>query len=235
MTSHTRSGECAAFTLIELLAVMAIILVLAALIINIAGSAQYNSAKARATSEISAMSTALESYKADNGAYPSESTTVNGGSPTTEVLDAQDSSYTDPSKYVEASEFLYQALAGYTLSGSSGSSGTTGNGQTFSVSKRYINFRPDQLHATGSATVASPTSPYMYIIDPFGFSYGYSTVYAATQAANQASSQPSTTTATKGYNPTFDLWSTAGYASGGKSTPSNLGSSSISSLWIKNW
>ena len=48
------------------------------------------------------------------------------------------------------------------------------------------------------------------IADPFGYSYGYST-------ACQAS--PS-----KGYNPTFDLWSTADGMAG-----------TDESKWIKNW
>ena len=231
---HARSR--AAFTLIELLTVMAIILVLAGLIISIAGSAQYNAAKSRATSEIKGMETGLESYKTDNGVYPSDSANANGGSmPTTEKLDAQDiADYKDPSTYVNASEFLYQALAGYQV-----------NGGTATFTKKYMDFTPAQLHvagnATGSSTVASSSSPYMYIMDPFGFSYGYSTIYAVTQAANNASSPPVTTPITTGYNPTFDLWSTGGYATGGKSTPSPLptgysnAAAYYNAIWIKNW
>ena len=62
-----------AFTLIELLTVIAIILVLAGLLLHIAGSANYKSSLARAQAEIQAISTALESYKADNGTYPRNS------------------------------------------------------------------------------------------------------------------------------------------------------------------
>jgi len=56
-----------------------------------------------------------------------------------------------------------------------------------------------------------------FVRDPFGNSYGYST-------ANQA--DPST-----GYNPTFDLWSTAGTASSPTPTPP----AKQQDLWIKNW
>ena len=66
----------------------------------------------------------------------------------------------------------------------------------------YIVFKPDQLSpASGNVT---------YIKDPFGNSYGYSTANAAD--------------ATRGYNPTFDLWSTGGTSTG-----------MDQSHWIKNW
>lgn len=61
------------FTLIELLVVIAIIAILAALVLNTAGYIQKKGARARAESEIAALSAALESYKADNGDYPSVS------------------------------------------------------------------------------------------------------------------------------------------------------------------
>ncbi len=229
----------AAFTLIELLAVMAIILVLAGLILNIAGSAQYNSAKSRATSEIAAMSNALESYKSDNGAYPTDSST-------TEVLDAKNvQAYHDPATYIKASQFLYQVLAGFPpTSSSSSNSGSGTPTATPTAAKVYMNFRPDQIHPINASDVVSVHSASMYLIDPFGFSYGYSTIYAATTAANQASASTTGTATTPqpvttGYNPTFDLWSTAGYAGGGKSTPTGMPGASdaanYSTLWIKNW
>jgi general secretion pathway protein G len=58
------------FTLIELLVVITIIAILAALILSTAGGIQKKAARDRAKAEISALSTALESYKADYGDYP---------------------------------------------------------------------------------------------------------------------------------------------------------------------
>ena len=52
--------------------------------------------------------------------------------------------------------------------------------------------------------------------DPFGNSYGYSTAYQA---------DPS-----KGYNPTFDLWSTANYQ-----LPTSNPTPTPQDFWIKNW
>jgi hypothetical protein len=68
-------------------------------------------------------------------------------------------------------------------------------------SKAYFAFKPNQLFPQDQ------TQAVTYVRDPFGNSYGYST-------AQQ-------TTPTKGYNPTFDLWSTA--------------NSTNPAQWIKNW
>src|SRR5579864_6895527 len=62
-------GE-AAFTIIELLVGIAIIIVLGSLDLSTVGYVQKKGARARAEAEIVAMSVALESYKADNGIYP---------------------------------------------------------------------------------------------------------------------------------------------------------------------
>ena len=60
----------AAFTLIEMMAVMVIIALLAGIVIGTAGYIQRKAATARAEAEIHAMEMALESYKNDNGGYP---------------------------------------------------------------------------------------------------------------------------------------------------------------------
>ena len=73
----------------------------------------------------------------------------------------------------------------------------------------YFPFSPNMLLPKDQAQAVSA------IADPFGHSYGYST-------ANQVSSS-------KGYNPTFDLWSTAGTGMGSTSNPSPQ------EQWIKNW
>ena len=69
-----------AFTLIELLVVIAIIGILAGLVLATAGYVQKKSALARAESEIAAISTALEGYKAEYGAYPSNAVAGAAGS-----------------------------------------------------------------------------------------------------------------------------------------------------------
>ena len=68
-----------AFTLLELLVVVAIIGILAGLLLNTAGYVQRKGAMSRAEAEIAALTVALENYKADHGDYPVASN-VNGTS-----------------------------------------------------------------------------------------------------------------------------------------------------------
>src|SRR6266576_909487 len=90
------------FTLIELLLVFGIIAVLGALVLSTAGYARKKGARARAETEIAAMSAACENYKADNGVCPANSDT-NGLDPRTRG-DPNDTS--DPT-YSNASVWLY--------------------------------------------------------------------------------------------------------------------------------
>src|SRR5207253_10088289 len=91
-----------AFTLIELVVVSGLILVLTGLVLSTVGYARKKGARARAETEIAAMSAACESYKADNGIYPTSSDTNN--------LNAQTSG--NPSSYQTASQYLYGELSG---------------------------------------------------------------------------------------------------------------------------
>jgi len=59
-----------AFSLIELLVVIVLILILTGLLIGAASYAQRASAENRARAEIRALELALQSYKMDNGMYP---------------------------------------------------------------------------------------------------------------------------------------------------------------------
>jgi general secretion pathway protein G len=175
-----------AFTILELLVVITIIIVLAGLILSTVGYVQKKGARSRAEAEIAAMSAALESYKADNGIYPTENTT-------TEQLKATDNNSTN---YVAASKYLYKQI-----SGDDDGDPTTPAPPT---AKNYLGsaLKPQMLSP-------NPPGPNTFIRDPFGNSYGYSTLKAVTPASPD------------GYNPTFDLWSTA--------------NSTDPVQWIKNW
>jgi type II secretory pathway pseudopilin PulG len=172
-----------AFTLIELLVVIAIIIILAGLILSTAGYVQRKGARARAETEIAAMSAALESYKADNGVYPQNADTI--------ALDPViniDSSPPPPppgqtNAYSKAGLLLYERLLGV----------TSGNRSEAPSARSYFTFKPNMLYPAPPST-----DDVVGIRDPFGNLYGYSTAKA---------SNPS---GTAGYNPTFDLWSTSG-------------------------
>ena len=183
------------FTILELLVVITIIIVLAGLILSTVGYVQKKGARSRAEAEIAAMSAALESYKADNGVYPSNSAT-NLLKPNTDK---------DPNQpvYQNASLYLYEEISGDHDNNRvvNASDDATGNGV---IPKTYFAFKPNNL------LPAPPSSASVIATrDPFGNSYGYSTVKAASPGG------------TDGYNPTFDLWSTA--------------NSADPNQWIKNW
>jgi len=197
-----------AFTLIELVVVFGLILVLTGLVLSTVGYVRKKGARARAETEIAAMSAAIENYKSDNASYPrGPATAIPIGTVTipvnvTDSLDARTkgdpTSNTDPT-YGETSLYLYTLLSG------------DSNGTRSPTGKSYMQFKPNMLlPAGGTGTVTA-------ITDPFGNSYGYST-------ANQPNSA-------NGYNPTFDLWSTAGLTA----NPSPPPSDTITPQWIKNW
>ena len=181
-----RRGErpYTAFTIVELLVVITIIIILAGLILATTGYVQKKGARSRAETEIAALSAACESYKADNGTYPRDIASL-----TTENLDPRMSG--DPSTYRAASRFLYDELFGSTNGSRTASAGK----------KSYFAFRPNML------SPVDQTQSVQYIRDPFGNSYGYSTAYQHDVDNNH--NPP-----THGYNPTFDLWSTGGVTTG---------------------
>jgi len=187
---HSSFSARSAFTLIELIVVVTIITILAGLVLSTAGYARKKGARARAETEIAAMSAACESYKADNGIYPTDAST-------TEQLNSTASF--DPANYQAASQYMYGQLAG----------DPDFDGVPNSTSKLYMQFKPNML-GTDNANKVYPR-------DPFGNSYGYSTKMAATGSG--------------GYNPTFDLWSTAGAAP----SPTPAPPATQQNLWIKNW
>src|SRR4051812_39474803 len=95
-----------AFTLIEMITVIAIIAIIAGLILAVNGLVQKKSAMARAEGEIRTISSALESYKTDNGGYPQDQSK-------TDSLDARNApgEATDTSasgKMAKSSLYLYE-------------------------------------------------------------------------------------------------------------------------------
>ena len=193
---HTASRR--GFTLVELLTVIAVIAILAAMILGVSSYVQNKAATSRAQGEIGAMSAACEAYKADNAVYPRDTNT--------DKLDAK-TAY-DPAKYTTASLALYKAL--------SGDANLNTNRTVASGQKSYFTFKSNMLLPSGG------TSAVTSLVDPFGSSYGYSTAYDADLQATPPINPP-----THGYNPTFDLWSTAGTTSA--TTSANH------AKWVKNW
>jgi prepilin-type N-terminal cleavage/methylation domain-containing protein len=143
------------FTLSELLIVIAIIAVLAGLIFATAGYVQKNGKRSRAEAEIAAMSAALENYKADNGAYPSDAITNSFDVTTANVAD-----------YEAPGLKLYDYLSG------------DSDHDRIPEAKSYFPFKPNQL------SPVEQTRPVSSIRDPFGNPFGYSTMKASNPALN---------------------------------------------------
>src|SRR5256884_9830878 len=101
--SHSSFRVSAAFTLIELIVVTTVIIILTGLVLSTVGYVQKKGARARAETEIAAMSAACESYKADNGTYPRNAMT-------TDTLDARGT--INMPNYQAASQYLYGQTAG---------------------------------------------------------------------------------------------------------------------------
>ncbi len=151
------SRRVASFTLIEMLTVIAIIAILAALTLA-AGSAVMNKAsRSRASSEVQAMSTALEGYKTDNGIYPSTSTLTFP----TNAYAANDPT-TVGGLYQQSSEILFLNLSGQTNLADQPVAGV----------KVYMSFKRNQVGDSANGS---------YVKDPWSYSYGYS---ASTNTAN---------------------------------------------------
>jgi general secretion pathway protein G len=123
--SRDRSG----ITIIELIIVIMIILILAGLVLSVSRYVQDKGKRARAETEIAAMSAALESYKADNGIYPRDAIKTDSVDPTTSPVPTS------------ASKYLYEQLSG------------DSNDDRTPETKSYFTFRSNMLSpSTGNVT-----------------------------------------------------------------------------------
>jgi len=209
-----RPEKSAAFTLIEMIMVIAIIVVLAGLVIGVYTLVRTQGARTRATAEIVQLKGALDNYRVDNGGYPQDPQKTDKLDPRN-IADATDISPTG--KLAASSKFLYESLTG----------DTNDNGN---MTKNYAPgfFKPSRL---GGPHVGNTVNPVQYIMDPFGNPYGYSTAgllleqeYRTTLVTNPGAIRPTQNSqGTQGYSSTFDIWSTAG------DTQGNPGK------WIKSW
>jgi prepilin-type N-terminal cleavage/methylation domain-containing protein len=143
-TLQTRTSR-QAFTLVELLVVMALIAVLAGLTLGVSNGVQTNAKRSRAKTEIAAMSTALERYKSDNGLYPLYD--QNGSGLPDPVTDFDSSSTT----YLNTAKTVFVSLAART------------NWTDLPSGPVYMEFKKNQISSVNNSAVADPWKrPYGY-------------------------------------------------------------------------
>lgn len=180
-------GSSSGFTLIELVAVILIIGVLMALILGASRGIREGNRRRMAESQIMALSSAMESYKADHGTYPRGSSGETDSDPRTLV---------DPSP--AGSLFLYKEL-----SGDSDASFSRAQPADETANRVYLEFEAMKSFINKNAGGTPGQAGYVDgLADPWGNFYGYSTLRA--KLIEQGNPSPSA-----GYNPDFDLWSTA--------------------------
>lgn len=189
------------FTLIEVVVVVAVIIVLVGLTVSVATFVLRKAARENTVTLFKELESACARYQTDHGAFPQ--------SAETDALDPRRHFHPTAPEYLAASRHLYTALS---------SSGGAGKG--------YHTFTPRELSKPSSGAASPQQTP--YVIDPFGLCVGYSTASAVAEEeyrtqvrVNPQASRPNPP---RGYNHTFDLWSTAG-----------ANSESGAAKWVKNW
>ena len=119
-TRRHRRSLSGGFTLVELLAVIAIITLVAGLIIGITGRAAGEADEARARTKIENITRALEEYRLENGAYLDSGVNTNMDHSVFEVLtnyvEGVDTDFLDPwgkpYSYRLLSKFRYELVSG---------------------------------------------------------------------------------------------------------------------------
>lgn len=152
MIAHSRRIGSAAFTLIEVLAVIAIIMILAGIVVGGMEYAKQRQASEKARVQIALLSKAIEEYKVDMGVYPGtdENTAVAG----------------------DVSEQLYQALFkdGYDYTNPA-----TPPSSWAKASKIYLNQLDPRSNKQGwvPKTTANTPGTNIKILDPWANGYLY--------------------------------------------------------------
>jgi prepilin-type N-terminal cleavage/methylation domain-containing protein len=231
-----RKPPTSAFTLVELLTVLAIIVILTSLVVSVGGYVQKKSALSRATGEIAMLVSACESYKSDNGNFPRDTTSAR----TTDAISPKADFVASDAKYAASSLFLYKELSGDKTGSGSAPDGIPDDGQP-----RYLKDVESRILKATKNPSTKAIIAVQYMQDPFGNPYAYSTsavndeqTYQRQILQNPAlrnTLKRPTGNALHGFNSgSYDLWST-----GGSVPKSSITSQSAMELewakWVKNW
>ena len=230
-----KSSSAPAFTLIETVTAMAVVIVLTGLVISISGYVQKKGGQSRASGEIAMLIAAAESYKAENGQYPRDIEKTRADSKT-DALSPKEHFIPTTELYEDASRYFYKELTGDKKGGvNNNPDGIPDEGEARYLREfdgRILKVNKDQ---NGKITEVK------YLVDPFGYSYGYSTAaYAEEQAylkklREEGRASRSTGDSVPGFNvSSFDLWSTGGSKPSGEPSD-NKKKDAEWAKWVKNW
>ncbi len=236
-----RTRFSSAFTLIEIVTTMAIIIILTSIVVGIAGYVQNKASRSRAETEKAMLLGAVENYKSDTGGYPVDASS----DLSSDKLRPKEHFIPTSTEYQKASQFLYKELTG-------DKSGKTANTDPDGI--------PD-MDATGNLVYQIYLKQYDQRIlladrdadtkkitkvkgfqDPWGYYYGYSTAAMSEEKKFQDKLRTGQTGATRptgsnnpGYNISGpDFWSTGGSKPASAPTDDKT-KNQESAKWIKNW
>ena len=208
MKTHPRLGR-PAFTLIELMAVITIIVILAGLVVGGLGYVNERQARSKAQVQIALLSKALEEYKLDMGQYP-----PTGDKKTNLTTKAG----------TDTSSILYQALFYEGYDYAKKGSPTTWVDKATRIYLPELNPVASNQGWTTKPTGTNPPPPATStVVDPWGNEYCYRTEFAKPNATTGVA-----TANTGTQNPGFDLWSM------GKDGKSNAANPSMTSPATNN-
>lgn len=218
--SHFRFNPRRGFTLVEMLIVVTIMSMLAALTMGGYTYAMRSSKRRISTGTFAAIKLALDRYETDFGEFPEPA----GSDETVEILPGK-------SYNVSGAACLYQALTGdgydaiKGVGGSSGSSDSSAQSDGKTEGAEEIN---NMKLAEIPPTIFTKRGSTYFIIDGFGRPFQYIKAAAPT-AANPV---PEANT----INSTYDLWSySEDEVNTTKKSIETLENTQLSAKWIKNW
>lgn len=234
-----RKRLSSAFTLIEIVTTMAIIVILTSIVVGIAGYVQNKGARSRAQSEIAMLSSALENYKGDTGGYPQDTDKL-----TTDTLSPKKHFTPTDTVYSDSSLFLYKELTGdkSKINGTGDPDGVPDTDAAGNPTPIYLKqYDPRIILADRDANTKKITKVKGFQ-DPWGYMYGYSTAAMAEEQKfqlklkqGQANPTRSTGATNPGYNMSSpDMWSTAGNKPSPAPASDKL-KDQETAKWVKNW
>ena len=232
MCKHPDSKQNSAFTLIEVITAMLIIVILTGLVLGIAGYANRLAALKRATGEVAMLQAACDNYKAETGGYPQDYKEEKYTGSTEKLSPKQ---HFDPTNkvYSDAGKFLYQELTG-----DKDTDGAPDKDEPVYLKE----YDTKILKADRGGTNNRITRVY-YFQDPFGYPYGYSTAGLRGEQEFQKELRHNTKDAKrptgadlKGFNTgSYDIWSTGGSKKTVAVSASDAEKDKEWAKWIKNW